>query len=113
MTTCFPAQFCLFRSPHSGNVEKRDVFKKDWSKFDQEKFILDYREIDWNATFGVSDNPDQCFDVFNSKLKVLLFHDYFSLFHFIQTFNQPVLKVQRQIMHLKSAPEVYIWLIDN
>ena len=65
-------QFCLFRSPHSGNVEKRDVFKKDWSKFDQEKFILDYREIDWNATFEVSDNPDQCFDVFNSKLKVLL-----------------------------------------
>ena len=27
---------------------KSNVFKRDWSKFDQENFILDYFDIDWS-----------------------------------------------------------------
>ena len=67
-------QFCLF--PKLDNAECGDdipFFRKDWSKFNQEDFILDYLDIDWNLIFERFDfNPDLCFNIFNDKIKVLL-----------------------------------------
>ena len=33
----------------SGNLNKTNIFEKDWSNFDQENFFLDYFPIDWNV----------------------------------------------------------------
>ena len=32
-----------------GNIlgNKSNIYERDWSKFDQEKFILDYFSVDW------------------------------------------------------------------
>ena len=34
----------IFSNPPS---TKLNIFEKDWSKFDQENFILDYLSVDW------------------------------------------------------------------
>ena len=30
-----------------------NIYERDWSKFDQENFILDYFSIDWDQTLGI------------------------------------------------------------
>ena len=47
----------LFANPPSN---KSDVFERDWSKFDQENFILDYFDIDWSSLLNLNEkNVDQ------------------------------------------------------
>ena len=41
-----------FANPPSN---KYNVFERDWSKFDQENFILDYFEIDWSNLLNLND----------------------------------------------------------
>ena len=67
-------QFCLFpKLDNYGTGEDGPFFRKDWSKFSREDFLLDYFDIDWNLIFERFDfNPEQCFNIFNDKIKVLL-----------------------------------------
>ena len=66
-------QFAIFHSPETRDTGKTDVFKKDWSKFDQENFILDFLDINWDDDFARYDlNPDQCFESFDTKMQKLL-----------------------------------------
>ena len=66
-------QFAVFHSPNNKESDKCDVYKKDWSNFDQENFVLDFLDIDWDNHFtGCDLNPDLCFDYFNDKMNDLL-----------------------------------------
>ena len=48
-------------------------FKRQWSKFDREKFILDYLEIDWDKSLNLNKGDlNSSFDVFVKKLESLL-----------------------------------------
>ena len=48
--------------------KKPDIFERDWSKFDQEKFILDYLSVDWeNLIKSNYGNVNQSFDNFLTK----------------------------------------------
>ena len=54
-------------------LELENLFKHDWSQFEQEKFKSDYLNHDWNSIFELHGfNPESCFDIFNGKMKNLL-----------------------------------------
>ena len=40
-----------------GNIlgNKSDIYERDWSKFDQENFILDYFSLDWEDLLKIDD----------------------------------------------------------
>ena len=40
-----------------GNIlgNKSDIYEGDWSKFDQENFILDYFSLDWEDLLKIDD----------------------------------------------------------
>ena len=66
-------QFCLFETPNSQKTVKNHVFIRNWSKFDQQNFVLDYLNIEWNTVFERCDFDPFCsFDTFYFKLKTLL-----------------------------------------
>ena len=67
-------QVCLFpKLDNYGTGEDGPYFHKDWSKFSQEDFLLDYFDIEWNTIFErFNFDPNQCFNIFNDKIKVLL-----------------------------------------
>ena len=67
-------QFCLFPNQLANNLEENNTHFQNWSKFDQENFILDYLNINWDDEFrkpGPID-PNTCFDIFNSKIQNLV-----------------------------------------
>ena len=50
-----------------------NIFERNWSKFDQETFILDYLSVDWeNLTKSNNGNVDQSFVSFLTKLNLIL-----------------------------------------
>ena len=67
-------QFCIFNSsPKFSYHKKQSIFRQDWSHFDQENFILEYFNLDWNLIFKHNNfDPDLCFNNFDSKMKDLL-----------------------------------------
>ena len=58
-----------------GNIpgNKSNIHERDWSKFDREKFILDYFSVDWKD-FSKSDelNADNLTKKFLDKINMLL-----------------------------------------
>lgn len=49
------------------------IFKRQWSKFDREKFILDYFEIDWDKSLNLNKGDiNSSFDVFVKNVERLL-----------------------------------------
>ena len=66
-------QFCVLND-HTSNPEKNDIYFHNWSKFDQENFILDYLDTDWGHEFRAPGpiDPNTCFDIFYSKIQQLL-----------------------------------------
>ena len=67
-------KFCLFPSLSPNAISKHGpIYRQDWTKFNQEDFILDYLGINWQTLFQKFDfNPDQCLNIFNDKIKVLV-----------------------------------------
>ena len=52
---------------------KSNVFKRDWSKFDQENFILDYFDIDWSNLLNLNEkNVDLTTNNFLNAMNSLL-----------------------------------------
>ena len=52
---------------------KLDIFQRDWSKFDQENFILGYLSVDWeNLIKSNNGNVDQSFISFLTKFNLIL-----------------------------------------
>ena len=67
-------QFCIFPSLEQGVPDsKTPHLKQDWANFNQQGFIQDFRNINWDTLFErFNHNPDSCFNVFNDKVKVLV-----------------------------------------
>ena len=59
-----------FANPPSN---KSNVFERDWSKFDQENFILDYFDIDWSNLLNLNEkNVDLSTNNFLNAMNSLL-----------------------------------------
>ena len=55
----------------SGN--KSNIYEWDWSKFDQENFILDYFSVDWENLWKTDElNADNSTRMYLHKINVLL-----------------------------------------
>ena len=67
-------QFVLI--PHMfGNIlcNKSNIYERDWSKFDQENFILDYFSVDWEDLLKIDDlNADNSTKIYLDKINMLL-----------------------------------------
>ena len=60
----------IFTNPPSA---KLNIFERDWSKFIQENFILDYLSVDWeNLIKSNCGNVDQSFVSFLAKFNSIL-----------------------------------------
>ena len=58
-----------------GNVSgnKSNIYERDWSKFDQEKFILDYFSVDWEDLLKTDElNADNSTRMYLDKINMLL-----------------------------------------
>ena len=58
-----------------GNVSrnKSNIYERDWSKFDQENFILDYFSVDWEDLLKIDDlNADNSTKIYLDKINMLL-----------------------------------------
>ena len=59
----------------SGNTtsNKSNIYEKDWSKFDQEHFILDYFSIDWEDLLKIDElNVDNSTQLCLEEINILL-----------------------------------------
>ena len=55
----------------SGN--KSNIYERDWSKFDQENFILDYFSVDWEDLLKIDElNVDNSTKIYLDKINMLL-----------------------------------------
>ena len=58
-----------------GNIlgNKSDIYERDWSKFDQENFILDYFSVDWEDLLKIDElNVDNSTKIYLDKINMLL-----------------------------------------
>ena len=66
-------QFILIRHGTSTNNDHSNVFERNWKQFDKEDFILDFLDIDWNATLDIEKQDiDISFELFLANLDKLL-----------------------------------------
>ena len=58
-----------------GNIlgNKSNIYERDWSKFDQKKFILDYFSVDWEDMLKTDElNADNSTKIHLDKINMLL-----------------------------------------
>ena len=58
-----------------GNItgNKSNIYERDWSKFDQENFILDYFSVDWEDLLKINEfNTDNSTKIYLGQIKMLL-----------------------------------------
>ena len=52
---------------------KSNIYERDWSKFDQENFILDCFSVDWEDLLKIDDlNADNSTKIYLDKIYMLL-----------------------------------------
>ena len=57
-----------------GNIlgNKSKIYERDWSKFDQENFILDYFSVDWENLLKIYEfNADNSIGMYLDKINML------------------------------------------
>ena len=55
---------------------KSNIYERDWSKFDQENFILDYFSVDWEDLLKINElNADNSTKIYLDQINMLL-HTY-------------------------------------
>ena len=57
-----------------GNIygNKSNIYEKDWSKFNREKFILDYFSADWEDLLKTDElNADNSTKIYLEKINVI------------------------------------------
>ena len=70
-----------------------NIFQRDWSKFDQENFILDYLSVDWeNLIKSNSRKVDQTFVCFLAK------------FIYVLDLYAPLKKIFKQKLKFRNKP---------
>ena len=78
-----------------GNIpgNKSNIYERDWSKFDQENFILDYFPVDWEDLLKITElNADNSTEIYLDKINILL-----------DTYA-PLKKVNKYKLEFKSKP---------
>ena len=58
-----------------GNIRgnKSNIYERDWSKFDQDNFILDYFSVDWEDLLKTDElNADNLTKIYLDKINMLL-----------------------------------------
>ena len=66
-------QFSIFKNLNINSNLKHNIFKRNWSKFNQENLILDYFEINWKNTLNLEkNNVDLSFANFHNSVSGLL-----------------------------------------
>ena len=58
-----------------GNIpgNKSNIYERDWSKFDQENFILGYFSVDWEDLLKTDElNADNLTKIYLDKINMLL-----------------------------------------
>ena len=86
----------IFSKPLS---TKMNIFETDWSKFDQENFILDYLSVDWeNLIKSNCGNVDQSFVSFLAK------------FNSILDLYAPLKKISKQKLKFRNKPWITLGL---
>ena len=81
----------------SGN--KSNIYERDWSKFDQENFILDYFSVDWEDLFKTDElNADNSTRMYLDKINMLL-----------DTYA-PLKRINKYKMKFKSKPWITLGL---
>ena len=58
-----------------GNISanKSNIYERDWSKFDQENFILDYFSVDWEDLLKIDElNVGNSTKIYLDKINMLL-----------------------------------------
>ena len=84
-----------------GNVSgnKSNICERDWSKFDQENFILDYFSVDWEDLLKTDElNADNSTRMYLDKINMLL-----------DTYA-PLKRVNKYKMKFKSKPWITLGL---
>ena len=52
---------------------KSNIYERDWSKFDQENFILDYFSVDWEDLLKINElTADNSTKIYFNKINILL-----------------------------------------
>ena len=59
----------IFSNPPSN---KSNIYEKDWSKFAQENFILDYFSLDWNSLINNDKDVNLSFNNFLKTINAIL-----------------------------------------
>ena len=78
---------------------KSNIYERDWSKFNQENFILDYFSIDWEDLFKTDElNADNSTRMYLDKINMLL-----------DTYA-PLKRVNKYKMKFKSKPWITLGL---
>ena len=81
----------------SGN--KSNIYERDWSKFDQENFILDYLSVDWEDLLKTYElNADNSTRMYLDKINIL-----------IDTYA-PLKRINKYKMKFKSKPWINLGL---
>ena len=81
----------------SGN--KSNIYERDWSKFDQENFILDYLSVDWEDLLKTYElNADNSTRMYLDKINKL-----------INTYA-PLKRINKYKMKFKSKPWINLGL---
>ena len=81
----------------SGN--KSNIYERDWSKFDQENFILDYVSVDWEDLLKTDElNADNSTRMYLDKINMLL-----------DTYA-PLKRINKYKMKFKSKPWITLGL---
>ena len=68
------SQFALIPNMF-GNIpgNKSNIYERDWSKFDQENFILDCFSVDWKHLLRINElNADNSTKIYLDKINILL-----------------------------------------
>ena len=66
-------QFLVSLNTFANPPSNKSVFEKDWSKFDQENFILDYLDTDWSNLLNLNEkNVDLSINNFLNAMNSLL-----------------------------------------
>ena len=81
----------------SGN--KSNIYERDWSKFDQENFILDYFSVDWEDLLKTDElNADNSTKIYLDKINMLL-----------DTYA-PLKRINKYKLKFKSKPWIILGL---
>ena len=85
----------IFSNPPSN---KSNIYEKDWSKFAQENFILEYFSLDWNSLINNDKDVNLSFNNFLKGIKA------------ISDYHAPLRKVTKKKLRFRSKPCITLGL---